>query len=239
MIDGGGNIRARYDYDPYGRRTKLQGDLDADFGFTGYYVHQPSGRQLALYRAYDADVGRFINRGPIGERGGLNLYDYVGNDPIRYYDPLGLAIGDWWDPRTWFNGGFTESWSDESSSIVNTWGDIVTGNWGDIGNNYDNSSLGQSESIGGGVGTGEKICLGTAVAATTAAIALMVAEAAGIGAPPEDYIPPPKPDGSRAPHSLPGLDPSAGRPPLPNPTSQSHPEIRGIDGGWLGPYYWN
>ena len=162
--------------------------------------------------------------------GGLNLYDYVGNDPIRYYDPLGLAIGDWWDPRTWFNGGFTESWSDESSSIVNTWGDIVTGNWGDIGNNYDNSSLGQSESIGGGVGTGEKICLGTAVAATTAAIALMVAEAAGIGAPPEDYIPPPKPDGS-GPPLPPGLDPSAGRPPLPNPTPPIPPGDPWIDGG--------
>ncbi len=90
MIDANGSIRARYDYDPYGRRTKLQGDLDADFGFTGYYVHQPSGLQLALYRAYDADVGRFINRDPIGEDGGLNLYDYVGNDPAGTIDPLGF-----------------------------------------------------------------------------------------------------------------------------------------------------
>ena len=89
MTDSGGTIHARYDYDPYGRRTKVQGDLDADFGFTGYYVHQPSGLQLALYRAYDADLGRFINRDPIGEAGGLNLYDYVMNDPVSLIDPLG------------------------------------------------------------------------------------------------------------------------------------------------------
>jgi hypothetical protein len=30
------------------------------------------------------------NRDPIGELGGLNLYGYVGNDPIDYIDPYGL-----------------------------------------------------------------------------------------------------------------------------------------------------
>lgn len=85
-----GMIRARYDYDPYGRRTKVSGDQEADFGFTGYYVHQPSGLQLALYRAYDADIGRWPNRDPIEEEGGINLYAYVGNDPVNWIDPFGL-----------------------------------------------------------------------------------------------------------------------------------------------------
>ncbi|HEV2434593.1 MAG TPA: RHS repeat-associated core domain-containing protein [Verrucomicrobiae bacterium] len=91
MTDDGGMIRARYDYDPYGRRTKVQGDRDADFGYTGYYVHQASGLQLALYRAYDADLGRFINRDPIGEAGGINLYDYAQDDPLNRIDPLGFS----------------------------------------------------------------------------------------------------------------------------------------------------
>lgn len=90
MTDSSGNIRAEYAYDPYGRQTKVSGDLNADFGYTGYYVHQPSGLQLALFRAYDSDIGRFINRDPIEEGGGLNLYDYVANNPINYFDPLGL-----------------------------------------------------------------------------------------------------------------------------------------------------
>ena len=41
---------------------------------------------------YDSVSGVFIwpNRDPIGELGGLNLYVYVANDPINYYDLYGL-----------------------------------------------------------------------------------------------------------------------------------------------------
>ena len=67
LTDSSGSVQARYDYDPYGRRTRLSGSLDADFGFTGHYYHQPSALHLALYRAYDADLSRWITRDPIGE----------------------------------------------------------------------------------------------------------------------------------------------------------------------------
>jgi len=90
LTDSSGAVQARYDYDPYGRRTKVIGAVDADFGFTGHYCHQPSGLHLALYRAYDADFGRWISRDPIGENGGINLYAYVVNEPIGSIDPLGL-----------------------------------------------------------------------------------------------------------------------------------------------------
>ena len=43
-----------------------------------------------MYRAYDAKHGRWLNRDPIGEEGGLNLYGYVTDNPINYADPLGL-----------------------------------------------------------------------------------------------------------------------------------------------------
>lgn len=36
------------------------------------------------------NLGRWLNRDPIGEEGGLNLYGYVLNDPINLIDPLGL-----------------------------------------------------------------------------------------------------------------------------------------------------
>jgi RHS repeat-associated protein len=90
MTDSTGAIRARYDYDPYGRVTKVSGDLEADFGFTGFYRHQASGLWLTLYRAYDANLGRWLSRDPIGEFGGLNLYEYSADDPINGSDPLGL-----------------------------------------------------------------------------------------------------------------------------------------------------
>ena len=85
-----GAVRARYDYDPYGRVTKLAGDMDATFGFTGFHRHQASGLNLTLHRAYDAETGRWLSRDPIAEEGGLNLYGYVDGDPINRVDPLGL-----------------------------------------------------------------------------------------------------------------------------------------------------
>jgi uncharacterized protein RhaS with RHS repeats len=45
---------------------------------------------------------RRISRDPLGEAGGIDLYGYVGNNPISRVDPL----GEWYvlNPVTWFNG---------------------------------------------------------------------------------------------------------------------------------------
>src|SRR5690349_18423481 len=48
---------------------------------------------LALTKAsafYDAGVQRWINRDPLGERGGENLFGFVMNDAVNGFDPLGL-----------------------------------------------------------------------------------------------------------------------------------------------------
>jgi RHS repeat-associated protein len=90
MTDSSGNIQAEYSYDFYGRVTKTQGSLASDFQYAGYYFHAPSGLNLTLSRAYNASLGRFINRDDIGERGGINLYGYVHNDPASSVDPSGM-----------------------------------------------------------------------------------------------------------------------------------------------------
>jgi len=89
MSDSSGTVRARYDYDPYGRRTKLAGDLESDFAFTGHYFHSGSGLHLAMYRAYDANTARWLSRDPAEV--GINYYSYVGNDPLNLVDSLGLC----------------------------------------------------------------------------------------------------------------------------------------------------
>src|SRR5205823_1896454 len=91
MFTGGGTVVARYDYDPYGRSTTVLGTTPTDFNFTGLYRHSKSNLDLAVYRAYDPDLGRWLNRDPISEQGGINLYAYVGNDPGQFLDPDGLA----------------------------------------------------------------------------------------------------------------------------------------------------
>ncbi len=103
--DSAGAIQARYDYDPWGNRTKVDGGFDADFGFTGHYYHAPSGLHLAPYRGYESKIGRWLSRDPIGEEGGLNLYGYVGNDPVDRIDPLGLF--DFWYYGNWGGPGWT------------------------------------------------------------------------------------------------------------------------------------
>jgi uncharacterized protein RhaS with RHS repeats len=45
---------------------------------------------LTWARPYDPNLGRWIQRDPIEEQGGLNLYAYVFNDPLNFIDPEGL-----------------------------------------------------------------------------------------------------------------------------------------------------
>ena len=92
MMKANGTLVARFDYDPWGRSTTVINTTLPDFNFTGLYRHGSSNLDLGVYRAYDPDLGRWLSRDPIGETGGLNLYSYVANDPVRLTDPFGLLV---------------------------------------------------------------------------------------------------------------------------------------------------
>ncbi len=89
MADGSGNLQAQYEYDPYGRSYKVQGGLNSDMQYAGYYFHVASGQSLAGVRAYNSSLGRWTSRDQIEEIGGLNLYAYVNNAPINLLDSTG------------------------------------------------------------------------------------------------------------------------------------------------------
>ncbi|MDR3150729.1 MAG: RHS repeat-associated core domain-containing protein [Candidatus Peribacteria bacterium] len=41
-------------------------------------------------RYYSSELGRFISRDPIGIADDVNLYVYVGNNPLKWVDPSGM-----------------------------------------------------------------------------------------------------------------------------------------------------
>jgi len=95
LTDGAGHVRARYSYDPFGRQTKVSGDLDADFGFAGMFWSPEASLAMTRFRAYDPALGRWLSRDPLPDaerREGPNLYAYVRNEPIRRKDPAGLGL---------------------------------------------------------------------------------------------------------------------------------------------------
>ena len=87
-----GTLAARYDYTPYQGPVKVgTSTVDPSILTIGrYYHHAASGLELALYRAYDPELGRWISEDPLEEEGGLNLYGYVGNSPLMAVDLMGL-----------------------------------------------------------------------------------------------------------------------------------------------------
>jgi RHS repeat-associated protein len=103
--DGNGNITsliatnsvilARYLYDPYGNTLSQNGSLaDANlYRFSSKEWHGASGLVYYGYRFYAPEWQRWVNRDPIGEAGGANLFGYIYNKPLSLVDPRGLS---WW-----------------------------------------------------------------------------------------------------------------------------------------------
>jgi RHS repeat-associated protein len=96
LIDANENMAARYLYGPFGRVTAQWGPLAAVNAMQSSSMpkHSQSGIVGYPFRFYDPTLQRFLSRDPIGEAGGINLYGFVGNNPLNFVDPYGLA---WYD----------------------------------------------------------------------------------------------------------------------------------------------
>lgn len=89
-----GNIVAQYTYDPYGNIIESSGPLANvfSFGFSTQYHDRETGMVGYQQRFLLLSFGRWLNRDPIEEDGGVNLYSLINNNPIAEIDCLGLAI---------------------------------------------------------------------------------------------------------------------------------------------------
>jgi len=88
LADGSsGALVAAYEYDPFGnvlRATGLYGK-ENPFRFAGKYFDSETGLSYYGFRYYYASIGRFVNRDPLEERGGWNLYSglrFGASDPF-------------------------------------------------------------------------------------------------------------------------------------------------------------
>jgi RHS repeat-associated protein len=87
-----GSVAASYEYDPFGNLLSMSGPYAASnpWRFSTKYAHAETGWYYYGYRYYNPLLGRWVNRDPIGEIGGLNLYKFVRNIPINKIDYFGL-----------------------------------------------------------------------------------------------------------------------------------------------------
>lgn len=88
LADPDGTIATKYTYDPNGQPTTSGATSSNPYTFTG---RENDGTGLLYYRAryYDPQTGRFISQDPIGQAGGINLYQYALSSPTTYTDPTG------------------------------------------------------------------------------------------------------------------------------------------------------
>ena len=105
-----------YVYDAWGNLLETtpphDGALEENpYRFSTKELHAASGLYDFGFRFYSAGTGRWINRDPIRESGGLNLYAMVGNDPVNSVDPYGLNP---YDPTNSFS--YYRPWTDDMSS---------------------------------------------------------------------------------------------------------------------------
>jgi RHS repeat-associated protein len=115
-----GAIAQQMNYDEFGRVIQDTNPGFQPFGFAGGLYDRDTGLVRFGARDYDAAVGRWTTKDPIGFEGrDTNLFSYVNNQPINFIDPYGLVRAcpssppvndpDWTpygDSSGWFHCGY-------------------------------------------------------------------------------------------------------------------------------------
>lgn len=93
-LDEAGGLVSYEEYLPHGGSAFLAGDSARDVArrdvrYAGQERDRATGLHAYRYRYYAPWLGRWLSPDPIGPADDLNLYQFVGGDPIAYVDPDG------------------------------------------------------------------------------------------------------------------------------------------------------
>lgn len=97
-------------YDSFGNVQITTSDIVNNLRFPGQYYDDETGLCYNWNRYYDPEMGRYLRTDPVGD--GLNLYIYVYNNPLLFYDAEGLIARDIYDwgssgVSSWYDANFT------------------------------------------------------------------------------------------------------------------------------------
>jgi len=93
LSDSSGQVVATYQYDPFGKLIDASGPAAEvnPFRFSTKYYDADTQLYYYGYRYYSPALQRWMGRDPMEEEGGINLYAFVGNDPVNGFDAVGLS----------------------------------------------------------------------------------------------------------------------------------------------------
>jgi RHS repeat-associated protein len=96
LVADDGEVSAEYDYGPFGQLLEQHGPYATEnrFRFSTKWEDAESGLYYYGFRYYNPSTGRWLSRDPIEERGGKNLYGFLGNNGINRVDLKGLLSVD-------------------------------------------------------------------------------------------------------------------------------------------------
>jgi len=132
-VDESGYVKAKYAFDAFGQTINQGGDMASTFShrFSTKYADDETGLYYYGFRFYAPGLGRWVNRDPIEEQGGVNVYGFVGNNGFGLVDSLGLSMVTPPIPII-FNPGLgsrEREWilvADSISSLIKHWGINIT-----------------------------------------------------------------------------------------------------------------
>jgi RHS repeat-associated protein len=80
-------------YEPFGNAAvNSQSSRINNIRFPGQFLDAETGFHYNYHRYYDPKTGRYLSPDPIGQAGGINLFAYAKNNPVRFIDLMGLDV---------------------------------------------------------------------------------------------------------------------------------------------------